>query len=166
MLLQLLNHAESCTLHVHGTIIWRGITCKKTPCYMCDSVAGGLLLKMLNIYAKYFWIFPLKRNCRILIGLCKVFMNRPIIFLDRDNKTKLVPAYLIFRLDHVFSRRFGQRLQPIFRQFVNLINHNKIQWYSRWNTSNRILSEEKKQKKLINANVITRHNAIVVSCDE
>ena len=46
------------------------------------------------------------------------------------------------------------------------MNHNKIQWYSRWNTSNRMLSEEKKQKKLINANVITRHNAIVISCDE
>ena len=28
-------------------------------------------------------------------------------------------------------QRFGPRLQPIFRQFVNLINHNKIQWYSR-----------------------------------
>ena len=32
--------------------------------------------------------------------------------------------------------------------------------------SNRLLSEEKEQKKLINANVITRHNAIVISCDE
>ena len=32
--------------------------------------------------------------------------------------------------------------------------------------SNCMLSEEKKQKKLINANVITRHNAIVISCDE
>ena len=29
-----------------------------------------------------------------------------------------------------------------------------------------MLSEEKKQKKLINANVITRHNAIVISWDE
>ena len=29
-----------------------------------------------------------------------------------------------------------------------------------------MLSKEKKQKKLINANVITRHNAIVISCDE
>ena len=29
-----------------------------------------------------------------------------------------------------------------------------------------MLSEEKKQKKLINANVITRHNAIAISCDE
>ena len=29
-----------------------------------------------------------------------------------------------------------------------------------------MLSEEKKLKKLINANVITRHNAVVISCDE
>ena len=29
-----------------------------------------------------------------------------------------------------------------------------------------MLSEEKKQKKLINANVITRHKAIVISSDE
>ena len=28
------------------------------------------------------------------------------------------------------------------------------------------VKEKKKQKKLINANVITRHNAIVISCDE
>ena len=63
------------------------------------------------------------------------------------------------------ARRFGRRLQPILRQFVNLINHNKIQWYSRWNTSNYMLSEEKKNKKLINTNVIIRHNAIVVSCN-
>ena len=32
--------------------------------------------------------------------------------------------------------------------------------------SNPMLSEEKKQKKLINANVITRHNTIVIFCDE
>ena len=29
-----------------------------------------------------------------------------------------------------------------------------------------MLSEEKKQQKLINANIIIRHNAIVISCDE
>ena len=29
-----------------------------------------------------------------------------------------------------------------------------------------MLNEEKKQTKLINANVITSHNAIVISCDE
>ena len=28
------------------------------------------------------------------------------------------------------------------------------------------VKEKKKQKKLMNANVITRHNAIVISCDE
>ena len=32
--------------------------------------------------------------------------------------------------------------------------------------SDHMLSEKKKQKKLINVNVITRHNAIVISCDE
>ena len=32
--------------------------------------------------------------------------------------------------------------------------------------SNHMLSEKKKQKKLINVNVITRHNAIAISCDE
>ena len=58
-------------------------------------------------------------------------------------KCKKVQLILIFRLNHVFWRRFGQRLHPIFRQFVNLINHNTIQWYCRWNMSNRMLSEEK-----------------------
>ena len=29
-----------------------------------------------------------------------------------------------------------------------------------------MLSEENKQKKVINANAVTRHNAIVISCDE
>ena len=29
-----------------------------------------------------------------------------------------------------------------------------------------MLSEERKQKKLINANVIKKHNALVISCDE
>ena len=38
-------------------------------------------------------------------------------------------------------RRFRRRFQ-----FVNLINHNTIQWYSRWKTSNPVLSEEKRTK--------------------
>ena len=29
---------------------------------------------------------------------------------------------------------------------LHLINHNTIQWYSRWNTSNLVLSEEKRTK--------------------
>ena len=64
------------------------------------------------------------------------------------------------------AQRFGRRLHPIFRQFFNLNNRNTIQWYSRWSTSNHVLDEEKKNKKLININVITRYNAIVVSCNE
>ena len=31
---------------------------------------------------------------------------------------------MVFWLNHIFSGRIGWRLQPIFRQFVNLINHN------------------------------------------
>ena len=61
-------------------------------------------------------------------------------------RCKKVQLILIFWLNHVFLRRFGQRLQPIFRQCVNLINHNTIQWYSRWNKSNRMLSEEKSKR--------------------
>ena len=39
--------------------------------------------------------------------------------------------------------------------------------YSRWNMSNHVLSEGgKKEQKLINTNVITRHNAIAISCDQ
>ena len=59
---------------------------------------------------------------------------------------KEVQLILNFRLNHVFLRHFGQRLQPIFRQFVNLIDHNTIQWCSRWNTSNRTLSEENSKR--------------------
>ena len=33
------------------------------------------------------------RNCKILIGIWKLkFMNGPIIYLDRENNTKLVSA--------------------------------------------------------------------------
>ena len=69
-----------------------------------------------------------------------------------------------------------KRRQSIFRQFINLIKHT-MQWYSRWHTSNHILSEEKKAKtktktktkseqKLINTNAITTHNAIAISSDQ
>ena len=46
------------------------------------------------------------------------------------------------------AQRSGWRLQPILRQFANLINHNTdtVQQYSRWNTSNHVLSEKKEQK--------------------
>ena len=44
------------------------------------------------------------------------------------------------------AQHFRQRLQFIFRQIINLINHNTIQWSSRWNMSNRMLSEEKSKR--------------------
>ena len=49
--------------------------------------------KIFRSHVKHFLIFPRERNYRILIGLCtEVFMNYPIMFLDRDNKGKLVPT--------------------------------------------------------------------------
>ena len=37
----------------------------------------------------------------------------------------------------------GEIIQPIFRHFVNLIKHFTVQWYSRRNAGNDMLSEEK-----------------------
>ena len=79
-----------------------------------------------------------------------IFASKSFLFCWRDLILKYQSGvrsttYLIFRLNHVFSRCFERRPQPIFRQFVNLINHNKKQWYSRWNTNNRMLSEETDQ---------------------
>ena len=61
---------------------------------MRDSAACmWLIVENAEIFWSYivnFWIFQGERNCSILIGLCKqVFMNHPIMFLDRDNKIKL-----------------------------------------------------------------------------
>ena len=87
----------------YGTIIRTGITSKKIFCYMRNSACRWLIVENARIfwsYVKTFWIFPREIYCRILIGLCKqVFMNHPIMFLDRDNKTKLVPASFSYFLE-------------------------------------------------------------------
>ena len=88
------------------------------------------------------------RRLSIVIFICVVMVmlqfNKPVSnHLKISIRRTKVQLILIFRLNHVFSRRFGQILQPIFRQFVNLINHNTIQLYSRWNRSNCMLSEKK-----------------------
>ena len=58
--------------------------------------------KIFRSYVKHFLILPRESNCRILIGLWKeVFMNHPIMFLDRDNKGKLVPASFSYFLEHL-----------------------------------------------------------------
>ena len=79
-----------------GIIIQAEITYKNIPCYMHNSVCRWLIFENAKIfwsYVRHFWIFPRKTNCRILIGLyISVFRNHPIMFLDRVNKMKLLPA--------------------------------------------------------------------------
>ena len=41
----------------HGTIIQKGITCEKIPCYMRDSACSDLLLKMLKYFEVMLNIF-------------------------------------------------------------------------------------------------------------
>ena len=99
--LKLLERALSSMIH-HGTIIRTGITCTKISCYMRNSACRWLIVESTKIFGscvEHFSIFPRKRNCRTLIGLCKKdFMNYPIMFLDRDNKPKLVPASFLLYL--------------------------------------------------------------------
>ena len=75
---------------------------------MHDSACRWLIAKNAKIfrnYVKYFRVFPRERNCRILIGLCKeVFLNHPIMFLDRDNKMKLVPASFSYILELLLEK--------------------------------------------------------------
>ena len=52
--------------------------------------------KIFRSYVKLFKISPHEENYRILIGSCtQAFMNRPIMFLDQDNKTKWVTDSLM-----------------------------------------------------------------------
>ena len=85
-----------CVLWNHGTIIRKGITCKKKSCYMRDSACRWFIVKKTKIfqsYVRHFWILAGVRKCRNLIGLCKqAFLNCPTIFLECHNKTKLLPA--------------------------------------------------------------------------
>ena len=80
----------------HGAIIRTGVTCYKISCYMCDSFYRWLTFKNAKIFwsfVKHFWLFPLQRNYRFLIGLCKVLMNHKIMCPDWENKMKLVSAF-------------------------------------------------------------------------
>ena len=60
-------------LWYHRTIIRTGITCKKTPYYLCESTCRWLkklkfaIVKKVKIfcsYVKYFWILAGVRKCR------------------------------------------------------------------------------------------------------
>ena len=63
--------------------------CKNIVCYMPYLAFKWGIIKNAKVflsYVKYFRILPRVRNCKILIGLCKlIFMTRPIRFLDRGN---------------------------------------------------------------------------------
>ena len=37
----------------HETIIRTGITCKKTPCYMCDSACRWFIVKKVEVFRSY-----------------------------------------------------------------------------------------------------------------
>ena len=39
---------EEVIMSDHGTIIRTGITCKKIPCYMCDSACKWFIVKKAN----------------------------------------------------------------------------------------------------------------------
>ena len=57
-----------------GNIIRTGITCKKISCYLHESAYTWFNVKKVKIfwiYVKHFWVLPIVRKCRILIGLCK-----------------------------------------------------------------------------------------------
>ena len=86
-----------------GALIVTGITCKKIPCHMRDSAYRWFIVentKIFRSYVKHFLIFARERNCGFLICLFKnVFMNHPIMFLERDNKGKLVPASFSYFLE-------------------------------------------------------------------
>ena len=94
--------------NMHGTIIRTGITCKNISCYMRNSACRWFIVENVKIFrsfVKHFLIFPREGNCRILIGLWKwIFMNHPIMFLDRDNKTKLVPVSFSYSLELLWEK--------------------------------------------------------------
>ena len=70
------DKSNSCSA-LTDIIIQTGITCKKIPRYTCDSACRWRIDKKAKLflgYVEHLWILPGVRNCRILIGLCKVIV--------------------------------------------------------------------------------------------
>ena len=44
------DYKNDLSTYRHGTIIRAGITCKKTPCYMCDSACRWFIVKKAKIF--------------------------------------------------------------------------------------------------------------------
>ena len=128
----------------------------QTICSFCFSIHSlaflAFKIPLSNVclpVLHFFWFSCCQNTTACCLSSCykEWSKQRRFIISIKSFKTliscKKVQLISIFWINHVFSRSFGGRLQPIFRQFVNLVNHKSIQWYSRWNTSNRMLNEEK-----------------------
>ena len=96
----------------------------KIPVICVTQLAGGVFLHALKdfeVYVKHFWIV---RNSAILHGLWKyVFMNRPIIFFDRDFKTKSVPvSFFPFMFKNFMKKKFGlQSITVLLALYVCIV---------------------------------------------
>ena len=66
-----------------------GITCKKFPCYRRDSVFAWRSVENIYIYI-IVNIFEINSGYEIQVSI-----YLPVVFLDRKNKTKLVPAFFL-----------------------------------------------------------------------
>ena len=75
---------------------------------MRDSACRWFIVenaKIFQSYVKHFWIFPLEKNYRILIGLYKkIFISHSIMFLDWDQKRKLEPASFSYPLENLWEK--------------------------------------------------------------
>ena len=90
-----LCYSNHYSIQLYGKIglvrIKAGITYKKSFVMCASKLPGALLLKPLKYfevrYVKHFWIFPRERSWLVYVNEFSWIM-----FLDRDNKTNLVPV--------------------------------------------------------------------------
>ena len=96
------------------------------------------------------------------------FFSEHIRMAASDYHSNLSIILNIFRKKPTLQNLFvphGYKASVNLRQFV-IIKALYNDRYSRWNMSNHMLSKgEKRTKKVINTNVITRHNAFEMSRD-
>ena len=95
---------------------------------MRDSACRWFIVenaKTFPSYVTHFLIFPRERNCRILIGLSReVFMNYPIMFLDRDNKGKLLFRTLMRKIN--FNKKSLCIINKLIKLFYLLFSCERV----------------------------------------
>ena len=110
-ILEISSDRASYSFFENESTVQTGITCKMITCYMRDSACRSWITKTAIIFWIYvehfhFLILPLVRNYKFFIGICKyLLMKHPIVFLDWDNETKIVPYIHTF----YFLRKSGPR---------------------------------------------------------